>query len=410
MLARLSNLAARFRGYLASLWLRAEPPAPPLPIVESPAPSPTPTPLRTAPAPEPTEQLVGHHSLRVDLLDRLDDYFVYIKRLKLADAEGYALYSRIGAHIPSPDQRFSMVNIEPAFLRAMPTFGAIATMDRDAAGSHLIGSKFLYFRKYRPGMGPWDVQAAPAGTSLYVVTVYFDDAFDKKIKRYGTGLGWEYCVAVSPQGQVQVLRQLLSQTQMIRHRRRGSDPGGASRVHHTRWGLHPVLIDWAAEHSLKPAELLHQHFCAVANSWLGAASATVRIAASKAEATAVFGVDPLRLPKFFDDRTEVRTPSGRRAPMFHIVRPHARTLKSGKRIGVKAYFSGINHFEWNGYDIQITVPGKDHVSITEFGFGAADAEHAPALGSGYWGMRDVGAYLQSYLARRPQRRSIRVVH
>jgi hypothetical protein len=40
--------------------------------------------------------------------------------------------------------------------------------------------------------------------------------------------------------------------------------------------------------------------------------------------------------------------------------------------GVRLHFAGIRDFSWNGYQINITVPGKDHLDIADATFGALE--------------------------------------
>ena len=91
-----------------------------------------------------------------------------------------------------------------------------------------------------------------------------------------------------------------------------------------------------------------------------------RINVSKGALTAVFNICMTRTPYFFKNRQKVVTVKGRTAPIFHVVKAHPRTLKSGKVINVHHHFSGLKKFNWNSYEVLITVPGRDHSDPREF--------------------------------------------
>jgi hypothetical protein len=85
----------------------------------------------------------------------------------------------------------------------------------------------------------------------------------------------------------------------------------------------------------------------------------VRIEARKDGLTGVFGVAIKRTAYFFKDRSAVVDQSGGKKRIFHIVRPHVRA--NGQ--AVKLHFRGLRKFNWNGYDIAISVPGRDHLLL-----------------------------------------------
>ena len=84
----------------------------------------------------------------------------------------------------------------------------------------------------------------------------------------------------------------------------------------------------------------------------------IRIEAMKDKLVATFGVEIKRTAYFFKDRDVTLTASGRRARIFHIVRPQIRLHKEGG-IPVRLHFRGIILFDWAGYKISLFL-----VSIT----------------------------------------------
>jgi hypothetical protein len=66
----------------------------------------------------------------------------------------------------------------------------------------------------------------------------------------------------------------------------------------------------------------------------------------------------------------------KRRPIFHIVSAHERALANGKVAKVKEHYRGNRRFEWNGYDVCVTVPGYHHAKYSMADFDAYDPEYA----------------------------------
>jgi hypothetical protein len=116
---------------------------------------------------------------------------------------------------------------------------------------------------------------------------------------------------------------------------------------------------------------------------------------------ASFGLDMKRSAYFFKDRDPVLTPQGRKARIFHVVRPHMRRLKDGRELALKMHFRGLRRFAWGDYQVHITVPGLHHKPLTELMPDLADLEAARALNrdKGMVPTKVFGDMLHDYLAR-----------
>lgn len=325
----------------------------------------------TAPIPVPVKR-VRHASFRRDVLGQLKLYMRYIKRMKKHDKEAYNIYSKLGAQIVPYDMAAEWTELDPWFRETLPSFGAIAyaqdRIDKDEQKGKVIYPKFVYFMKM--ARAPHNVQQMNNG-AIYQLTAFFADARDEKLT-----FAADMFVVVSD-GDVRPLLTLVEARQTIQHK---SGERGVSHVATTRWGIPPILKQWASENGKSPTELARELFFSTASFFTQAANTTIRVEAREHHTAAVFVVDVLRTPQFFADREKVKTAGGRTAPIFHIVRPHTRTLPSGKKIAIKAHFSGLSDFKWNGYAIKITVPGKDHASLADADFGAYDEETAREAG------------------------------
>ena len=81
-----------------------------------------------------------------------------------------------------------------------------------------------------------------------------------------------------------------------------------------------------------------------------------------------------KLPYFFQDRDIVLTDSGAaRKRAFHLVRPHVRASGAA----VKMHFRGEKDFTWAGYQVNITIPARDHFMLTDFDVGVDQMNEVP---------------------------------
>ena len=122
----------------------------------------------------------------------------------------------------------------------------------------------------------------------------------------------------------------------------------------------------------------------------------IRVVASKGNLNATFGVEIKRTSYFFKDRDVTLTAKGRRARIFHIVRPHVRHTKRGEE-AVKLHFRGLRKFTWAGYRIDITVPGLDHFNVAEIDVGITNMSKIREKGS--LSMKEVGELILAKMAR-----------
>lgn len=340
-------------------------------------PTPIPPPIPPAPAIKPKRRhRVDPNAVRFerDVLDQLKNYMRYIKRMKSSDREAYDLYSKIGAQIVPFDMKADATELDPWFRQTLPAFGAVAhvgTVYDDAEKeSKSLYPRFVYFKKMaRP---PHNVQQINRGV-LYMMTAFFTHP-----EKETFGIPCEFPIVVEG-SEVRPLLMLTQHTQTIRHRKDANGEGRTTTVKHQRWGISPDLVEWAAEHNRNPVEMAGYLFKQMAAQFTHTANQTIRVEARDRNTSAVFVVDILRTPQFFADREKVKSASGRTAPIFHIVRPHLRTLKNGKKIGIKAHFAGVSRFTWNGFQINITVPGKDHVALSDANFGSYSEETLSAV-------------------------------
>lgn len=339
------------------------------------------------------------------ILDELDRYFFYVRRMRQGDREAYDLYSKVGANVLPADSVWWNVGIaadlEPWWAKNnRPSFGAVAfssfklTEEIERKDISLL-PKFLYFRKYT--LPPKDIQPASGG-DIYVVTVYWDQDHDGKMKY---GVPTEFPVLVRPDGQVRVLKMLRNAPVRVRGRK------GTFLVPHRTWGHSGFFKDWAAENGRDLEDHLRSVFVCAANAFSASQLSGVQVRVRRGKNTALFSVDVVRTPYFFKDRDITLGASGSRKKIFHIVRTHKRVRADGKESFVKTHFKGERSFRWNGYDVEITVPCRDHFSLAEFDVGAVDAGHIDAANDAV-GPAVLASYLEAARAKDIRSRKVAV--
>jgi len=307
-----------------------------------------------------------------DVLEQLERYHDYVSRMKKADPEAYKFYTKVGSAFTNMNEgdMLSRTNLDPYFLKELPAFGSVA-MVQDGYDPDFISGRFAYFRKYETS--PFNVQFISHDAAIYSCTWYHDDKKDKILESRKHGVAQTFFVAVHTNGYAQILLQLNNNVQVINHRDHGRSK---SFLYHQRWGLPRNLIDWAEDHEDTPIELGTHVFIMLVNLWAAQMmKSMVRIEARKNKIAAILTVDTLEIPTFFKDRNAAVLVNGRRAPIFHIVRAHVRTMPDGTKKGIAPFFSGARQFYWNGHKITITVPGKDHKDhLRSGGLNAHDEE------------------------------------
>jgi hypothetical protein len=99
----------------------------------------------------------------------------------------------------------------------------------------------------------------------------------------------------------------------------------------------------------------------------------IRISMKKGGLATVMNVDIVRTPYFFSDRDHVVVDSVKKR-IFHVVQTHERDIGDGRSTYVRTHFRGLRRFTWNGYEITITAPGRDHNDWAHSDIAAIDSE------------------------------------
>lgn len=87
----------------------------------------------------------------------------------------------------------------------------------------------------------------------------------------------------------------------------------------------------------------------------------ININVAKGDYKCSFSIPQDKWKDFFKDRIKIKTQQGNTKPIFHCVTSHMRDI-GNKLVPVKTHYRGLRHFNWKGYKIAITMPGKDSVA------------------------------------------------
>jgi len=289
---------------------------------------------------------------KTTILDRLDEYFVCLRRVRRHDPEAYALFARVGLSIPA--NVFFSGNHENSRERlrhsCRPAFGGILFGNLQATDDRVCPS-FAYFRKLRT---PCDVQRVP-GVDCYEFTVVFDD------RRAANG--WMarltvpavcYVALDRQSGEPRLLKQRVTLTSPILRR------AGAKRERFTltehRWDYPTWLREFKG--AAAPSWLTYLFTMAIVTYEDTIDRIVVR--ASRHGTVAAFGIQLARAKYFFADRSIEAAADGRRKRIFHAVTEHDRRTRHGAT-RVRAHYRGARHFDWNENRIDIVFPTRTSI-------------------------------------------------
>jgi hypothetical protein len=348
-------------------------------------------------------EFYGEYNFRDTILEQLDRYWVYLRRMKTHDAMSYGFYKRLGATIlpyaaisvgweTDDDDDYRKLKkipeLPPYFNKFRPTFGCFAyganpvsekrelekteQFRREKNGKWLLVPKFMYFLKFKEP--PPELQPMSGG-DIYQMTVWWDRPHDPDWKKK-CGSPQQYGVFISSDGKsIQVLRMIETKYIDVLVKKKRHDANGNIDFFHKipqrAWRIPHDYEIWANEKGVDVQTFLGTIFVDAVRTAERANYSVVRVAVHKDDMTAVFGVNVHRMAYFFQDRDYVLNAKGSRKQVFHMVRSHERETKNGVA-AVRFHFRGEREFTWAGYKVSITVPGKDHFMMPEVNLGLSD--------------------------------------
>lgn len=352
------------------------------------------------------DELFGEFNFRDTVLEQLDRYFVYLKRMQKRDKDAWHLYRQVGAtllpymstgswkrHVENPMLPVEHKPLPPRFNKLRPSFGCYVygadpetekfEQQKRVGKKEMWVPKFLYYLKYKTP--PSAVQSAHGG-DVYMLTIWWDRP-DKKSK-YGTPQ--QIPIFISADGKtITALRVFgTSWTHLGGYVSRYAKGKGPASFPQHMWSYPKEYVEWAKGSGDDDVQhfLIGVFLDAITRDEASHMSMS-RIAVSRNGMTAVFSVNLRRTSYFFQDRDISVTEGGTRKPIFHMVRPHIRSDGSA----VKMHFRGLREFTWAGYRVHISIPGLDHIDINDMDIGAVDEEFLDRQGG--WDMKKLGGFL-----------------
>jgi hypothetical protein len=294
-----------------------------------------------------------------DVLERLDDCFVWLRQLKRWARPFYDLFAKTGT-VVAPDSMLLAPDAgewTPPLVSKWPSFMGMsfpAKIDDVHPKDRICPKLICCMKVERRGV------FVPRGIVFYHVLLFYTRRSDK--------FRWpeNFFVGASEDGSVVPLRMPTVYKQTIR--RRGF---GEERISHKVVSYPQSLIEfnneWNQEHgaSRTVEEFVSTTFFMIMSAVL-ASEKGAQINVSKADLSAQFAIPIERTAYFFRDRAFEATVGGARRKIFHAVRPHDRVLPDGRTVSVVPHFRGARKFDWRGHDVCITVPRHHHNPLSEF--------------------------------------------
>jgi hypothetical protein len=349
----------------------------------------------------------GEFNFRDTILDQLERYWVYLDRMRRRDQDAYQFYRQVGVTIvplaaigmyhglifnKEKDKEKDPIwdkpaTLSPWFNQHRPGFGCYAYgiaskiedqeinppdwYKKEKKGLWLWIPKFMYFVKYK--QPPPELQPMSGGGDVYKMVIWWDQPKRNRIARLKGGAPTEYGVWVSRDGkEIQVLRMIETRMVPILYKYKKPKHSRYFSIPERAWHMPDEFENWAKANGTDVQHFLSHLFADAAKTFEYSNYSMVRVNVHKDNMTAVFGVNIHRMSYFFKDRDYVLRPNGQRKPIFHIVRSHERIKLNGGTTAVKMHFRGDKEFTWAGYDVQITIPGKDHGVLAEIAIGSDD--------------------------------------
>lgn len=305
-------------------------------------------------------------NFKTGILDSLDEYFFYLKRMKAGDPAGYSIMTKIGGTLwkesprLEPNVLLSKQHLEPIWEKSRPSFH-YAFFPKAYEGYEKKDKDNIYFvvASFNKVKGMSHILPLP-GKDIYEVCLVYDKKNDKKIKN---PIFVQFSVGLEKCGRdIVLLKSIVDCPIKIKSKLGPKHARGSFVVQRRKWGYSPSLCAIAEDSGRTPEQAAREIFCILANGYAFSGNAMISITASKKGMCAKFSIDPTESKVFFEDREIILNDKGTKAKIFHSVKAHTRSNGSA----VRFHFKGLKSFVWNGYKINIRIPGRDTGRLYDF--------------------------------------------
>lgn len=297
----------------------------------------------------PTEaQIVGDSTLG-NTLNRLDNTRRVLRKLKKADPDAGEFFAKVGAPLASQSMLIQNGMASPAFMNKMPTYlGVFLGCDTADKGQEKVNLSAIFAKKIAgqsviyKHLGRSAAVQPTNGQVYYVSVVYMIGALMHSAS---------FAVSVLPDGSIRPLKCLTATP---------CKPG----FYRMEW-RHGAVADIARDNGDTIEGMAGSLFGLVSSAIPDKRS--IRVRAEKGRERIAFRIHRRAAPKFFSDRDVADKQNNK---IFHYRRGHYRW--AGKEIFVRPCYPGARQFSWNGWNINISIPGFELTDIDISGFDISD--------------------------------------
>lgn len=285
----------------------------------------------------------GSHYYLGNLLENMDMAAEDFRLLRQSDVDAYKMFRRVGCSVANSDVLYDPSENPWLLSTGLPSFACVHHPFEEKEDADWMPLRFSYFLKFDKF-----VNVQPHNGQLYIIGAIYRNRGKPALL---TGFA-----SVDGDGNVRALKQAFPRLLSV----------GAYRM---TWGYGMAFsqgLDDDENYRLETEDDVAQYLFNVTANAMSRTESGIKVRATKGHDTLAFAVDMERTPYFFSDRLKVKTETGKTKPIFHIVRGHKRTLAGGHKKHVRTHFRGLRKFQWNGYNVSVSVPGRDHAMLDEF--------------------------------------------
>lgn len=308
-----------------------------------------------------------------NLLNQLDDYFFFLRRLKSHDVDTYNLYKNVGGQIVN-DEMCIYTEVPQSWRQgARPSFNMIHILNSKHDDENTITPKLMYFTKVKYAA---EAQAINKPGDIYNLVFFYSERGKSGSYPASIYVHLAHDLTITPlkvrtQESVRVSQERKRmKTHSLRAGGGGkliSIGGGGSSfrtITRTTYTYPDLIIEHAKQKEKTPYEVVSDMFWLIA--WISEYSNDgIQVSVRKGQTTGVFNIGMDRTPYFFKDRDKTVGATGQAKKIFHSVKAHERVLANGKVVPVKMSFRGERSFLWKGYDVLVSVAGKQHKELRD---------------------------------------------